>query len=61
MTDRWDTARSMACSNGETSSFQFIEMQVNISGVSGRFNVNSNTFAGRQYSGWFGGMRGTTF
>jgi hypothetical protein len=55
------TVGSMACSNGETGSFQFFEMQVNISGVSGRFSVSSNTYAGCRYTGWFGGMRGTTF
>ncbi len=52
---------SFACSSGETGSFQIYEMQVNPIGVTGRFAAASNTYAGCQYNGWFGGIVVTTF
>ena len=51
---------SYACSGGETGVFQLFEMQVNISGVTGRLATDSNTVAGCQSAGWFGGARTKT-
>lgn len=52
---------SYLCSNGDAGSFNLFEMQVNITGVTGRFTAASNAFAGCQDTGWFGGLRVTTF
>ena len=52
---------SYVCSDGETGSFQIFEMQVNITGVTGRFAAASNTLAGCRENGWFGGINVTTF
>ena len=49
------------CSDGTTGNFTFFEMQVNISGLTGRFAVTSPQAPGCQSTGWFGGVRGTTF
>lgn len=46
-----------ACSDGDTGVFQLFEMQVNITGVTGRFTSGSDTFTACQRSGWFGGVR----
>jgi hypothetical protein len=51
---------SFACSTGETGSFQIHEMQVNPYGVTGQLIGSSDTL-GCHRSGWFGGVRGTTF
>jgi hypothetical protein len=52
---------SYVCGNGENGVFQLFEMQVNISGVTGRLTTDSNTAVGCQSTGWFGGMRSLTF
>lgn len=52
---------SYSCSSGDGGSFQIFEMQVNITGITGRFVGSSNVAAGCQLSGWFGGIRVTTF
>ena len=52
---------SYACSSGETGSFQLYEMQINPIGVTGRLIANSNTPPECQATGWFGGIRVTTF
>lgn len=52
---------SYVCSSGETGAFQLFEMQVNISGVTGRLVSNSNSAPGCRKAGWFGGVRVTTF
>ena len=39
---------SYACSSGETGAFQMFEMQVNITGVTGRLTTDSNTAVGCQ-------------
>lgn len=52
---------TFACSNGETGTFQFFEMQTNTVAVTTRFTAKSNTFAGCQYNGYAAGMRVTTF
>ena len=49
------------CGNGENGIFQLFEMQVNITGVTGRLTTDSNTSVGCQSTGWFGGMRILTF
>ena len=50
------------CSDGSSGGFSFFEMQVTLSGLTGRFAVNFDPPAtGCQSSGWFGGARGTTF
>ncbi|MEO8306054.1 MAG: hypothetical protein ABI724_18235 [Betaproteobacteria bacterium] len=50
------------CSDGLSGGFSFFEMQVTISGLTGRFGKNFNPPAtGCQSSGWFGGARGETF
>lgn len=49
-----------SCSTGETGTFTIFEVQVNVAGITGRLGAHSNTL-GCSISGWFGGMRGTTF
>jgi len=49
-----------ACSSGDVGTFQLFEMQVNITGVTGRFTARSSA-AGCTFTGWFGGVRVTTF
>lgn len=48
------------CDNGSFGRFVAFEAQVNITGFTGRFNDNL-TAAGCTGSGWFGGVRATTF
>jgi hypothetical protein len=50
---------SYVCSDGETGVFQLFEMQVNITGVTGRLTANSPAIGCRS-TGWFGGIRVTT-
>ena len=52
---------SYTCSDGEAGQFIIAEMQVNITGLTGRYTANSFTLPGCQFSGWFGGLRVTTF
>ncbi len=52
---------SYSCTSGDTGTFSLFEMQVNPTGVTGRFTATSNTLAGCQSTGWFGGLRLTTF
>jgi hypothetical protein len=52
---------SNLCSNGDAGAFGLFEMQVNITGVTGRFAAASSAFAGCQDAGWFGGLCVTTF
>ena len=49
---------SMVCDRGESGSFQLLEMQINISGITGRLTTNS-PITGCRESGWFAGMRST--
>lgn len=51
---------SYSCTSGDVGSFHLFEMQVNITGVTGRFNAASTSVAGCQSTGWFGGLRVTT-
>jgi hypothetical protein len=48
------------CNTGTFGNFTAFEMQVNITGFTGRF-VDSATALGCSGSGWFGGVRSTTF
>jgi len=52
---------SFACSDGSAGTFSAFESQVNISGFSTRFTLNYSNPPGCQNTGWFGGVRGTTF
>jgi len=50
-----------SCNSGDMGTFQIFEMQVNPVTVSGRFSVSSTNVPGCQATGYFGGMRVTTF
>ena len=52
---------SYVCNDGDAGTFQLFEMQVNVTGVTGRFTSDSSTRAGCQGAGWLGGFRVTTF
>jgi hypothetical protein len=52
---------SYACSDGEAGTFSLFEMQVTLVGFTGRFTANSSNPPGCRLTGWFGGMRVTTF
>jgi len=54
-------AGSYSCNGGDAGPFQLTEMQVNPTGVTGRFSATSTTQTGCQSTGWFGGIRVTTF
>ena len=45
-----------SCNNGDSGNFNIFELQVNISGITGRFAQNSD-FTGCISNGWFGAMR----
>lgn len=45
-----------SCNTGDTGNFNIFELQVNISGITGRFAQNS-AFNGCISNGWFGAMR----
>ncbi len=55
-----DVTGNYTCSSGDFGGFEIFEMQVNISGLTGRLSASS-VATGCSTSGWFGGMRGTTF
>ena len=50
-----------ACSSGEIGTFVTYEMQVNPFAVTGRFAASASNLPGCHSTGWFGGMRVTTF
>lgn len=54
-------AASFVCTDGSVGTITFFEMQVNISGLTARFNSSYSSPPGCQGTGWMGGMRGTTF
>lgn len=56
-----DVTGSYACSDGEFGTFHLFEMQVNITGLTGRFTSSSSNPPGCQSTGWFGGLVVTTF
>lgn len=49
-------AGAYSCNNGDSGTFNIFELQVNISGITGRFAQNSNLTACVS-NGWFGAMR----
>jgi hypothetical protein len=56
-----DVTGSYACSDGESGTFHLFEMQVNITGLTGRFTSSITNPPGCQGNGWFGGLVVTTF
>ncbi len=52
---------SYACSDGTAGTFHVFEMQVNITGLTGRFTSSASFPPGCQSAGWFGGLVVTTF
>ena len=50
-----------SCDGDTPGLFQIFEMQVNISGLTFRFETDPDPTDGCKESGWFGGMRATTF
>jgi hypothetical protein len=50
-----------ACSDGSGGTIFLFEMQVNETGITGRFNATAASPAGCQSTGWFGGVLVTTF
>ena len=52
---------SFACTDGSAGTFSFDEVQVNISGLTARLAFSYSSPPGCQATGWFGGMRATTF
>jgi hypothetical protein len=52
---------SYACTDGTSGTFHAFEMQVNYTGLTGRFRASASLPAGCQSTGWFGGLRVTTF
>ncbi len=50
-----------SCDGSAPGLFEIFEMQVNISGLTFRFETGANGTTGCKDSGWFGGMRATTF
>ena len=50
-----------SCSDGKAGTFALFEMQVNPSGITGRFSAMSTSPPGCQLNGWFGGLHVTTF
>ena len=56
-----DVIGSYTCSNGDAGAFHLFEMQVTITGLTGRFAAASSSLPGCQATGWFGGIVVTTF
>jgi hypothetical protein len=56
-----DVIGSYTCSNGDAGTFHLFEMQVTITGLTGRFIAASSSLPGCQATGWFGGLVVTTF
>jgi hypothetical protein len=52
---------SYGCTSGSAGTFQIFEMQVNLSGLTGRFTASSSNPPGCHSSGWFGGFFVTTY
>jgi len=51
---------SFSCTDGSAGTIELFEMQVNITGLTGRFTFTNSNPAGCQGTGWFGGLRVTT-
>jgi len=52
---------NFTCSTGATGAFTFFEMQINPQGITGRLALNYSVPQGCTSTGWFGGIRGSTF
>jgi hypothetical protein len=52
---------NFTCTSGAAGSFAAFELEITEFSVIGRFSATSTIFAGCQASGWFGGLRVTTF
>ena len=52
---------SYTCTSGESGTFVMSEMQVNPSGLSSRFTIQSPMFPGCQGAGWMGGTYVTIY
>ena len=52
---------SYSCTDGTVGTFQIFEMQVNLSGLTGRFASSTSNPPGCQSTGWFGGYYSTTY
>jgi len=52
---------TFTCIDGSKGNFAMFETQVNISGLTSRFAATFSSPPGCQSTGWFGGVRGTTF
>jgi len=52
---------SFTCDDGSGGTFSFYEMQVNPQGITARYDANYSNPPGCKATGWFGGVRGTTF
>ena len=56
-----DVTGSFSCTDGTFGTFHLFEMQVNITGITGRFTSSYSNPPACQGSGWFGGLVVTTF
>ena len=56
-----DVIGAFSCSDGSNGSFEIFEFEVTELSVIGRFNATYASPAGRQGTGWFGGLTVTTF
>jgi len=56
-----DVVGSFACVNGANGSFHMFEFQVTEFSIIGRFTASYNFPAGCEATGWFGGLKVTTF
>jgi hypothetical protein len=52
---------SFTCDDGSAGTFSYSEVQVNPQGITARYQATYANPAGCKASGWFGGVRGTTF
>jgi len=56
-----DVVGIFSCSSGSGGSFHIFELQVTPHSIVGRFTASATVPAGCQASGWFGGLKVTTF
>ena len=56
-----DVTGSFSCSDGTSGTFHLFEMQVNITGLTGRLTTSYSSPPGCQGTGWFGGVVVTTY
>jgi hypothetical protein len=56
-----DVVGTYSCTSGFSGFFHIFELQVTEYSISGRFTTSNTVPAGCQTSGWFGGVKATTF